>query len=200
MAIASASAASGDFGSAFGSRIFSITRIWFLSAWPAPTTVFFTWFGRVFRDRDPEHRRRQHRNAARLAELQRGDAVLVDKGLFDRGLRRGESRRARRQAPHGSPAGGSPAAGLRRFHRAAADEDQPVAVDLDHAPAGAAQARIDAKDADGLANRLQVSWGSLTPRRMRRSISVSVISDAVRTRPIYPPILATSASETSKLA
>ena len=43
--------------------------------------------------------------------------------------------------------------GLRRFHRAAADEDQPVAVDLDHAPAGAAQARIDAKDADGLANR-----------------------------------------------
>src|SRR6202035_1492660 len=45
MAMASASAASGDFGSAFGSRIFSITMIWFLSAWPAPTTVFFTWFG-----------------------------------------------------------------------------------------------------------------------------------------------------------
>src|SRR5665213_1797673 len=45
MAIASASAASADFGSAFGSRIFSITRIWFLSAWPAPTTVFLTWFG-----------------------------------------------------------------------------------------------------------------------------------------------------------
>ena len=45
MAIASASAASADFGSAFGSRIFSITRIWFLSAWPAPTTVFFTWLG-----------------------------------------------------------------------------------------------------------------------------------------------------------
>src|SRR5580692_1729497 len=45
MAIASASAASGDFGSAFGSRIFSIVRIWFLSAWPAPTTVFLTWFG-----------------------------------------------------------------------------------------------------------------------------------------------------------
>src|SRR5450631_1206097 len=45
MAIANASAASADFGSAFGSRIFSITRIWFLSAWPAPTTVFFTWLG-----------------------------------------------------------------------------------------------------------------------------------------------------------
>src|SRR6185312_3983316 len=45
IATASASAASADFGSAFGSRIFSITRIWFLSAWPAPTTVFLTWFG-----------------------------------------------------------------------------------------------------------------------------------------------------------
>src|SRR3984957_4319948 len=45
MAMASASAASGDFGSAFGSRILSITMIWFLSAWPAPTTVFLTWFG-----------------------------------------------------------------------------------------------------------------------------------------------------------
>src|SRR5258707_243373 len=45
MAIASASAASGDFGSALGSRIFSIIRIWFLSACPAPTTVFFTWLG-----------------------------------------------------------------------------------------------------------------------------------------------------------
>src|SRR5580692_10059843 len=45
MAIASASAASGDFGSAFGNRILSIIRIWLLSAWPAPTTVFFTWLG-----------------------------------------------------------------------------------------------------------------------------------------------------------
>src|SRR6185369_6889094 len=45
MAMASASAASADFGSALGSRIFSITAIWFLSACPAPTTVFFTWFG-----------------------------------------------------------------------------------------------------------------------------------------------------------
>src|SRR5215510_9477361 len=45
IAIASASAASADFGSALGSRIFSIIAIWFLSAWPAPTTVFFTWLG-----------------------------------------------------------------------------------------------------------------------------------------------------------
>ena len=45
MAMASASAASADGGSALGSKIFSIIAIWFLSAWPAPTTVFFTWFG-----------------------------------------------------------------------------------------------------------------------------------------------------------
>jgi hypothetical protein len=37
---------------------------------------------------------------------------------------------------------------LGRFHRAAADIDQPVAVDVDHAPAGAAQAGIDAENAN----------------------------------------------------
>src|SRR5438445_4913218 len=45
IAIASASAASAVFGSALGRSTPSITRIWFLSAWPAPTTVFVTWFG-----------------------------------------------------------------------------------------------------------------------------------------------------------
>ena len=43
---------------------------------------------------------------------------------------------------------------VRRFHRAAADKGQPVAVDIDHAPTGAAQARIDAQNADRMANRL----------------------------------------------
>ncbi len=42
--------------------------------------------GRVFGDRYAEHRGRQHGDAAGLAEFQRGDAVLVDKGLLDRGL------------------------------------------------------------------------------------------------------------------
>ncbi len=46
--------------------------------------------------------------------------------------------------------------------RAAADKGQPVAVDLDDAPAGAAQAGIDAKDADGMANRLR-GHGHLYP-------------------------------------
>src|SRR5262249_37852915 len=45
IAIASASAASAVFGSALGRSTPSITRIWVLSAWPAPTTAFLTWFG-----------------------------------------------------------------------------------------------------------------------------------------------------------
>ena len=42
---------------------------------------------------------------------------------------------------------------VRRLDRAAGDEDQPVALDVDHAPAGAAKAGVDAEDADGRANR-----------------------------------------------
>ena len=125
--------------------------------------------GRIFRDRDPEHRRRQHRDPARLAELQGGDAVLVDKSLFDRGFRRleiaehgGEALMDRQQAARQRQA-------VRRLHRAAADEGQPVAVDLDHAPAGAAQARIDAEDTDGVAN-----W--------RRCHGVVIPPEAARTK------------------
>src|SRR6202000_3215085 len=44
MAIASASAASADFGSAFGSRIFSIIAIWFLSAWATAHQGFLALF------------------------------------------------------------------------------------------------------------------------------------------------------------
>ena len=61
---------------------------------------------------------------------------------------------------------------LARLHRAAADEDQPVALDVDHAPAGAAQARVDAQNANrcrchGLCyrNRLAASaWEDLLRR------------------------------------
>ena len=108
---------------------------------------------RIFSNRYPEHRGREHRNPPRLTELQRGHAVLVDEGLLDRGFRRIEI------AEHGGkplvnrqqPGGERQAIG--RLHRAAADENQPVALDLDDAPAGAAQARIDAQDSDRVANR-----------------------------------------------
>jgi hypothetical protein len=38
--------------------------------------------------------------------------------------------------------------GFARFHRAATDIDQPVAVDVDHAPTRAAKAGIDTEDAN----------------------------------------------------
>src|SRR5215471_21675760 len=44
-AIASASAASSDCGSAFGKSTLTIMRICTFSQWPAPTIVFFTRFG-----------------------------------------------------------------------------------------------------------------------------------------------------------
>ena len=47
-----------------------------------------------------------------------------------------------------------------RLDRAAGDEDQPVTFDVDHAPAGAAQARINAQDADGLSESARRTWGS----------------------------------------
>src|SRR5215831_16251421 len=44
-AIASASAASSDCGSALGKSTLTIMRIWTFSLWPAPTIVFFTKLG-----------------------------------------------------------------------------------------------------------------------------------------------------------
>src|SRR5260370_24321213 len=124
----------------------------------------------VFRNRYPEHRRRQHCNTPRLAELQRGDAVPVNEGLFDCGFsgaeiaeHSGEALMDRQEAARQRQAFG-------RFHRTATDEHQPVAVDLDHAPAGAAQARIDAKNADGMANRLRCHGVLVTPEAGRRNI------------------------------
>src|SRR3954453_8494488 len=108
---------------------------------------------RILSNRYPEHRRRQHRNSPRLTKLQRGPAVLVDEGLFNRGFRRieiaehGGKPFVDRQQPRGErrPSAGPP--------RPPADENQPVALDLDDAPAGAAKARIDAQDSDRVANR-----------------------------------------------
>ena len=109
--------------------------------------------GRIFRDRNSKHRRRQHGDPARLAEFQRRDPVLVDEGLFDRGFGRPEIAEHCGKALMDRQKAARQRQAFRRFDRAATDETQPVTVDLDHAPAGAAQARIDAKDADGRANR-----------------------------------------------
>src|SRR6188768_1527874 len=60
---------------------------------------------------------------------------------------------------------------VRRLHRTAADEDEPVALGLDHAPAGAAQAGVDADDPDGLANRWGCHGVVITPEPGERNIN-----------------------------
>src|ERR1700688_611267 len=163
MAIASASAASADFGSAFGSRIFSITRIWFLSACPAPTTVFFTWFGAYSATVIPNiagasiatPRACPSFSVATPSLLTNVCSTAASAGLKSASTAARPSWNRSRPPRRRQPTGGS--------HGAAADERKPVAVDLDHAPAGAAQARVDAKDADGVANRLRCHGVVITP-------------------------------------
>ena len=146
--MARASAASSDAGSAFGSNTPIIMRICAFSQWPAPTMVFFTRLGAYSATAQPGNGRHQHRDAARLAELERGGGVLVDEGRLDGrfvGYMLGNHALQAvvdRQQPHGEI--GALVAGK----RAARDEAQAVAFDRHHAPAGAAEPRIDAKDAN----------------------------------------------------
>jgi len=87
-------AASAD-SARLGSRFLAHQNL-FLSACPRHGS--FT-CSRVFRDRDARTSPRQHRNTTRLAELQRGDAVLVDECLFEPRLRRGEKSRGTVRGP-----------------------------------------------------------------------------------------------------
>ena len=123
-------------------------RICALSLWPAPTMVFFTRLGAYSATSMLGARRHQHGDAARLTELQRRGRVLVDEGRFDRRLAGmkllddANQTIVDRQQPNGER-------GLVFARdRAAADKRQPVAVNVDDAPAGAAEPRIDAQDAN----------------------------------------------------
>ena len=143
MAMASASAASGPLAFEWGSRIFTIACTCSLSAWPTPTTDFFTWFGAYSATVEPCAGRHQQRDRAGLAELQRGDRVFVDERLFDGGgfgaepLDNGEQALVQRDK-----AVGERHLTVRRHH-AAFDEFEPGTVAFDHAPAGAAEAGIE---------------------------------------------------------
>ena len=102
---------------------------------------------RILGDQQPAHCRRQQRHAARLPELQRRARVVVDEGLLDRRFLRHEA---------GDDAGdaleqlaqaiGEVIVG-RRGDEPARHIAQAHAIAVDDAPAGAAQARIDADDA-----------------------------------------------------
>ena len=104
--------------------------------------------GGVFGDRQFHQRQRRQRRAARLAELQRRLRVAVDEGFLDRRLGRplvvdelGDRAMDQRQ-PLGER---SRRVGV---DRAAADIGQPGPRSLDQAPAGVAQAGVDAEDAN----------------------------------------------------
>ena len=108
--------------------------------------------GRIFGDCQSGQRRNQHGDAARLAELQRRGGILVDEGLLDGGLVRRLVASCTAARPSCSWQSRAASAALSSERTVpAADEAQHVAVDVDHAPAGAAKPRIDADDANRLA-------------------------------------------------
>ena len=104
--------------------------------------------GRVFGDRQALEGERRERDAARLAELQRRLRIAVDESLLDRRLGRplafdeARERAMDRREPLGERG--------RRVgvDRAAGDIAEARSHDLDHAPAGVAQAGVDAEDAN----------------------------------------------------
>ena len=148
MATASASAASGVAAVEAGSSILTIIATCRFSAWPAPTTVFLIRLAAYSATGRPVKRQGRERDPARLAELQRRLRIPVDECLLDRRLMRplafdepGQQAMDRRQ-PLGER---SRRVGL---DRAAANEAEPRAGGLDHAPARRAQAGVDAENAN----------------------------------------------------
>ena len=138
----------GSCGSALGSSTPSIMRICAFSPWPAPTMVFFTRLGAYSATGSPAIAGTSMRDAARLPELERRGGVLVDESRLDRGLV------GRMLGDHAAQAvvdGDQPLRQRRLVvgrERAAGEEAEPVAFDRNHAPAGAAEPRIDPQDAN----------------------------------------------------
>ena len=108
--------------------------------------------GRIFRNDKASARRYQHRDAARLPELERRSGVTIDEGILDRGFVRRILLDHRDQPVMNGHQPRAEIGPLARFHRAAGDVNEPVAVALDQAPTGTAEARIDAENANRLAD------------------------------------------------
>ncbi len=109
---------------------------------------FFHKIRRVFGNRQPGDRRHQHGDAARLPELEGCSRVLVHERCLDRGL----VRRVLLDHQAQSVMDRKEALGEARLvvgrKRAAGEEAQAIARNRDDAPAGAAQAWIDAENAN----------------------------------------------------
>src|SRR6516162_6180147 len=103
--------------------------------------------GGVFEDGDAARRRREQHHAAGDAELQGGGWVLVDEGLLDSG-RIGPKfvEHAVELAEELDQALGERHAGG-RVDDTVGDVDETIAMRLDHAPTGVAQARIESDKA-----------------------------------------------------
>ncbi len=146
--MASASAASWDAGSAFGSSTPIIIRTCVLSPWPAPTMLFFTRFGAYSATGTPALAGTTMAMPRAWPSLSVALRVLVDEGRLDGGLVGPEFvENAHQPVMDGEKPHGERIAIVGR-HRAAADKVKPIAGNLDHAPAGAAEPGIDAENAN----------------------------------------------------
>lgn len=102
--------------------------------------------GRIFADIQPVPRRGQQYDATCLAELQRGLRVHVDEDLFHRRrLRTMTQEQIVQRVVQRDQAGGqgSSAAGL---HLPVGNVTEPIAIRRDYAPAGGAEAGIEADE------------------------------------------------------
>ena len=147
IATASASAASAPASFAPGSSRWIIAWTCDLLGAADPDHRLLDQPRRIFADLEAAPRGGEQHDAARLAELQRRLRIFVEEHFLDRGGRRADGRRGRRRAP---PSSADQAGGQRRLgigaDLAVGDVAQPVALGRDHAPAGAAEARIEADD------------------------------------------------------
>ena len=103
---------------------------------------------RIFGDRHAGPGRRHHGNAARLAELERRPGVLADEGHFDRRLVGAEFFKDSHQPVVDDEEPCRQRIAIVCRHRTAAEIAQPVTGNLDNAPAGTAEPRIDAENAN----------------------------------------------------
>ena len=103
---------------------------------------------RVFGDGQPGLGRDEKGDAPRLAELQRRRGVAVDEGLLDRRLVGRVVADHRREPAVQRQQPVRQLAVERRMDRAGGDEGERIAARRDDAPAGAAEAGIDAEDAN----------------------------------------------------
>ncbi len=181
-AIASASAASWLGGSAFGSSTRSISLICSFSQWPAPTMVFFTRLGAYSATAIPARagissatpRAWPSLSVALASLLTKVASTAASSGdeLLDH-LREPVVDRHQPLGERALVAGGD---------RAAGHEDQPVAGNVDHAPAGAAEPGIDAENANRTASHR--SGDNPRCRRMQSRHAASRIGAAQSPSPL----------------